>query len=300
MTKTLIIDPGHGGKDPGAHGFGLNEKDWTLEISLYQYKRLKELGVEVALTRTADTTLEPYQRVARIKNQYDLCLSNHWNAFNGEARGVEGIHSIHSTGRLATDLVDRVAENTGLPKRRVFKREMKKGVDYYYMHRLTGRTETVILEYGFIDNKEDANYFKDEAHFLLAAEAVIEGLCVATGHVYRAPGGKVVQLDKVKSRKEETEQAIAVKQKKTVPGKVTPKETAPSTKRLVSHYPGKLRFYNKPSWEDADVFGHVTMGQGFPTVLNKVKVGRGEQYQVKNSKGHTYYITASPIYVSLV
>jgi len=292
MTKTLIIDPGHGGKDPGARGFGLDEKDWTLEISLYQYKRLKELGVDVALTRRDDSTLEPFQRVARIKNQYDLCLSNHWNAFNGQARGVEGIHSIHSNGRLATDLVDRVVEKTGLPKRRVFKREMKKGVDYYYMHRLTGRTETVIMEYGFIDNQADAEYFKDKAHFLLAAEAVIEGLCVATGHVYRAPGGKGVELSSGKRKKAGPE--------KVEPPKSAPEETTGTNKRLVSHYPGDLRFYNKPSWEDADVFGHVTIGQSFPTVLGKVKVGRAHQYQVKNSKGHTYYITASPIYVNLV
>lgn len=276
MTKTVIIDAGHGGKDTGAQGIGFYEKDWTLKISLYQYKRLKDLGVEVAMTRMKDKTLEPFQRVARIKNQYDLCLSNHFNAFNGQARGVEGIHSIHSQSGLAKDLVDRVVKKTGLPKRRVFQREIKKSVDYYYMHRLTGKTETIIMEYGFIDNRLDVNYYKDDTPFYKAAEAVIEGICVATGHQYRRPGSTA--LTKVESEKQNT------------PGK---------SQQLVSHYPGKLRFYNKPSWRDADVYGYLTMGQGFPKVIKKRTVGRSKQYQVENSKGETYYVTASPIYVSL-
>ncbi|WP_423188954.1 N-acetylmuramoyl-L-alanine amidase family protein [Alkalibacterium sp. f15] len=276
MTKTLIIDPGHGGKDGGARGFGVDEKDWNLKMSLYQYIRLKALGVDVSLTRREDNTLEPVQRVARIKNQYDLCLSNHWNAFNGEARGVEGIYSVHGKPDLATDLVDRVVAKTGLPKRRVFKREIKKGVDYYYMHRLTGKTETVILEYGFIDHPTDFNHYADNTQFQLAAEAVIEGLCLATGHVYRQPEAGVSVLKSIALKKDS--------------GK----------KRLVSHHAGKLRFYNKPSWSDKDVFGHVTFGQGFPTVVKKLKVGRGEQYQVKNSKGDVYYITASPAYVNVL
>lgn len=276
MSKRLIIDAGHGGSDSGAIGFGVKEKDWTLKLSLYLYERLKSLGVDVHLTRNTDETLEPMQRVARIKDQYDYCVSNHWNAFNEEARGVEGIHSIHAKLDFATDLVDRVVERTGLPLRRVFTREMKKGVDYYFMHRLTGSTETVILEYGFIDNAEDFAYYSKEENFVKAAEAVIEGLCKKLSYPYEKPGkGTKASIP------DETEESY-------------------SSKRLVSHHPGNLRFYNKPSWEDKDVFGSVKKGQGFPVVVKKMKVGRGEQYQVENSKGEVYYITASPVYVSLV
>ncbi|EAE5597800.1 M15 family peptidase [Listeria monocytogenes] len=69
-------------------------------------------------------------------------------------------------------------------------------------------------------------------------------------------------------------------------------------KKLVSKVNG-LRFYNKPSWSDKDVVGTVTKGIGFPTVVTKVKVGTAYQYKVKNSKGATYYITASDKYVQL-
>jgi N-acetylmuramoyl-L-alanine amidase len=55
----LVIDPGHGGKDPGAVSKFGHEEDWTLKISLYQLERCKELGIKAAITRTTDTDLEP-------------------------------------------------------------------------------------------------------------------------------------------------------------------------------------------------------------------------------------------------
>lgn len=59
-----------------------------------------------------------------------------------------------------------------------------------------------------------------------------------------------------------------------------------------------LRFYVRPSWADNDVAGICKKGHGF-TIVDKVKVGSGEQYKVKNSKGKIYYITASTKYVTV-
>lgn len=260
MSKRLIIDAGHGGSDSGVTGFGVNEKDWTLKVSLYLYERLKSLGVDVHLTRQADETLEPKQRVARIKDQYDYCLSNHWNSFNGEARGVEGIHSIHAKPDFASDLVDRVVKQTGLPLRRIFTREMRKGVDYYFMHRLTGKTQTVILEYGFIDNEKDFAYYSKDENFISAAEAVIEVICKKLGYTYKKPSQKTDS---------------------SAPYKV---DESNISKRLVSRHPGKLRFYNKPRWHDKDVFGYVTKGQGFPTVVKKMREGSSIKWKTQKGK----------------
>lgn len=280
--KSIIIDAGHGGQDSGAIGFGTQEKEWALAISQYQFKRLKELGVTVAMTRNSDITLPPTTRIAKVKNKYDLCISNHWNAFNGKARGIETIHSIHAKPTFAEDLAQRLVKATGLPFRRVFTREMGKGKDYYFMHRLTGRTETVIIEYGFIDEQQDNTFYQKNAHVQAAAEAVIEGVCKKVGVAYRAPNSD--RTNKVKN----TEKKI-VNKKKTTKGK-----------RVESIYDGELRFYTKPSWKDADVFGHLKKGQGFPTILEKVQVGKAEQYKVQNSKGQTFYLTASRKYVKLV
>ncbi|WP_208560064.1 N-acetylmuramoyl-L-alanine amidase family protein [Marinilactibacillus kalidii] len=270
MSKTIIIDAGHGGIDSGAVGFNKKEKDWTLTISRYQYKRLTELGAKVALTRNADTTLSPTQRIAKIKNQYDICISNHWNAFDGNGRGIETIHSVKAKPDFANDLANRLKQTTNLPLRRVFHRTTSPGVDYYFLHRLTGRTETVIIEYGFIDHAQDHAYYNDEANIYKAAEAVLEGICKNLGiHYVHSTNQTVSKKDGLSGRVE-------------------------------SIHHGHLRFYKRPSWKDEDVFGYLTFGQGFTKVLEKVKVGSGKQYKVANARGEVFYVTASPTYVKLI
>ncbi|HHT7112202.1 TPA: N-acetylmuramoyl-L-alanine amidase [Bacillus cereus] len=66
-------------------------------------------------------------------------------------------------------------------------------------------------------------------------------------------------------------------------------------KRVVSKV-NNLRFYDAPSWQDKDVAGSVDVGLGF-TIDAKVSVNGSPQYKVHNSKGKTYYITASEAYV---
>ncbi|CDQ39565.1 N-acetylmuramoyl-L-alanine amidase [Virgibacillus salexigens] len=68
-------------------------------------------------------------------------------------------------------------------------------------------------------------------------------------------------------------------------------------KRVESKHNGNLRFYSKPSWSDKYVVGQLKKGYGFPTIVDKLKVGDGYQYKAKNSKGHVYYVTASSKYV---
>ena len=85
----IVIDPGHGGEDPGASGNGIIEKNLTLEISRYMYDRFKELGIPVYITRTTDETISPTERVNRILNAFGnnknvIVVSNHINAGGAE------------------------------------------------------------------------------------------------------------------------------------------------------------------------------------------------------------------------
>src|SRR5690606_9749436 len=108
--------------------------------------------------------------------------------------GIETIHSIFASPKLATQLADALKQTTGLPLRRVFKRDNGKGNDYYFMHRLTGsRTETVIVEYGFIDNADDHAHYGNEKNFVAAGEAVVKVICEYVGVKYVAPGKKKVE-----------------------------------------------------------------------------------------------------------
>jgi N-acetylmuramoyl-L-alanine amidase len=189
----LFIDPGHGGSDPGANGFGVKEKDWTLKISLYQYNRFKELGVNVAITRTTDVSLDSGPRTAKIKNKARYCMSNHFNAFNGTARGIEVIHSVWTDDKLAKRFAFAIREVSGLPFRRAFSRQAdwtKEKLDYYFIPRETGDTESIIVEYGFIDNKEDNAYYKNEENFYKVAERIVEEWCRVLDVKYVAPRKK--------------------------------------------------------------------------------------------------------------
>lgn len=83
--KGIVIDPGHGGSDPGAVSNDLKEKDYTLLISKYMFDRLKELGVPVRLTRDSDITLSPTERVNKVQSFFGngkdvIVVSNHLNA----------------------------------------------------------------------------------------------------------------------------------------------------------------------------------------------------------------------------
>lgn len=86
----IIIDAGHGGFDPGGgSNIYFKEKDLTSKISNYQKRRFDELGIPSILVRTNDETLDPNQRINRIKNlgskTSDILISNHIN--NGGSQG---------------------------------------------------------------------------------------------------------------------------------------------------------------------------------------------------------------------
>lgn len=89
MNYKIVIDPGHGGDDPGASGNDIVEKDLTLKISNYMKNRFDELGINSAINRTSDITLNPDNRVDKTLSHFGngenvIVLSNHINAGGGK------------------------------------------------------------------------------------------------------------------------------------------------------------------------------------------------------------------------
>jgi N-acetylmuramoyl-L-alanine amidase len=82
FVKKVVVDPGHGGRDPGAVGrTGLKEKDVNLDIAKRLAKRLKQEGVEVVMTRNTDVFIPLGKRVELANNsRADLFISIHANA----------------------------------------------------------------------------------------------------------------------------------------------------------------------------------------------------------------------------
>jgi N-acetylmuramoyl-L-alanine amidase len=100
-TRRVVVDAGHGGVDPGMSGpigrrWKIREKDITLQVSRRLATALRDRGLEVVMTRNADTLIDLHDR-GRIANekQGDLFISVHVNAANphwkhpGAARGFE-------------------------------------------------------------------------------------------------------------------------------------------------------------------------------------------------------------------
>lgn len=95
MAK-IVVDAGHGGNDPGASGNGIIEKEYTLKISQYIYDRLRQLGLDVKMTRTEDETLSPTERVNRVLDAFGntsdvIVVSNHINAGGGDSHCVTNV-----------------------------------------------------------------------------------------------------------------------------------------------------------------------------------------------------------------
>lgn len=185
----IVIDAGHGGTDGGSSGNGIKEKDYTLMISEYMKNRFDELGIPSKMTRTTDETLTPSERVNRILNAYGnnpnvLVISNHLNAGGGS--GSEVIYAIRNNDTLAKNILKGLGE-TGMPIRKVYQRRLPSdpNKDYYFIHRNTGLTEPLIIEYGFIDNKDDSDKIKKD--YKRYAESVVKEIANYKGYNYVEP-----------------------------------------------------------------------------------------------------------------
>lgn len=184
MAKKIVIDAGHGGDDPGASGNGIIEKDKTLQISNYMYDKLRNSGFDVAITRTTDETINPNERIERILAPYGngsdvIVISNHINA--GGADGAEVIYALRNKSTLSDLILDNF-ESKGQNTRKAYQRRLPSNTskDYYFIHRNTGNTEPIIVEYGFLDsNGDDVNQLKNNWQDL--ADAVIDALLTYTG-----------------------------------------------------------------------------------------------------------------------
>ena len=159
-TKKVVIDAGHGGADPGAVSGNLKEKDLNLQVAQYMYKRLQELGIPATIVRNTDETLDRKERINRILNAYGnssdvILISNHINAGDGE--GAEIVYALRNNPTLAQMALDNIGD-AGQIERKVYQRRLPENPnkDYYFIIRDTGNLESLLVEYGFIDNANDA------------------------------------------------------------------------------------------------------------------------------------------------
>lgn len=181
----ILIDPGHGGIDPGAVANRLQEKDLTLQISLYQKERFIQHGLNVVMTREIDSTEPDLSDRMYMARECDLSISNHINA--GGGIGFEIWKSIKMDNVWSNMIIDEI-KNLGIISRGIKTRESTNnpGNDYFAMNR-TQPAQGIIVEYSFIDSSD---YLILINRWVEMAEAVIKATVEYLGIKY-------MEVDKV-------------------------------------------------------------------------------------------------------
>jgi N-acetylmuramoyl-L-alanine amidase len=213
-VSRIVIDPGHGGHDPGASGNGVNEAELVLDVSLRLKKLLeKEPGVEVVMTRDTDIFIPLDQRTAIANRESaDLFLSVHANASrNPKARGVETYFlnfaanpeaeavaarensSSGQTMHRLPDIVRAIALNNKIDESRDFAEMVQKSM----VKKLSARNRdlrdlgvkqapfvvligagmpSVLAEISFVTHKQEGQLLKTAAYRQQIADALFEAI----------------------------------------------------------------------------------------------------------------------------
>jgi N-acetylmuramoyl-L-alanine amidase len=168
----VMIDPGHGGSDPGAIGIGgIKEKDITLAISQQVATLLEQEGVQAILTRSDDRTLELANRVAMAERaDANLFVSIHVNALSMSRPDVNGVETYYyNTGRaLAQSIHSSVTQAVDMNDRGV--RQAR-----FYVLRNTSMP-SVLVETGFITGRNDAAQLSNSGFRSRMAGAIARGI----------------------------------------------------------------------------------------------------------------------------
>lgn len=125
--KTIVVDPGHGGKDPGAISYrGLEEKVLNLKVAKYLKQELEQKGFRVILTRSQDIYLTLQERVdIAKKHNADLFISIHSNANRSrQMKGVEVYYLSPSRFNSEERAIDLAKEESFGPQKIPFDAEV--------------------------------------------------------------------------------------------------------------------------------------------------------------------------------
>lgn len=178
--RTIVVDPGHGGRDPGAIGYsGTYEKDVTLAIGLLVANMLEKAGATVIMTRHEDATVELAARTA-LANAVgaDAFVSIHADAvgFGRIASGSSTFYYPENGNSADASLNRRYAEavhaevlgQLGLNDRGVHERAL-------YVVRNTVMP-SALVEVGFIDNPDEEKLLLDPDFQARAAAGIVQGI----------------------------------------------------------------------------------------------------------------------------
>lgn len=188
MSRIICIDPGHGGKDPGAVNGEYQEKGLALKIAYKLTDKITPYDFKVLLTRQGDKYLSLQERCDMAnKCKCDLFISIHINsATNPAANGIETLcYEEFQSKNLANYIQKALISATGAKDRGV------KVTNMLYVLTNT-KMPAVLVEAGFISNQEDLDWLMEDNYQNKIAEAIALGIC----DYFEIPTKNKVTLDK--------------------------------------------------------------------------------------------------------
>ncbi|WP_066381545.1 MULTISPECIES: N-acetylmuramoyl-L-alanine amidase [unclassified Anabaena] len=168
----VLIDPGHGGKDPGAIGIGgLREKDVILPIGQRIAQILQQNGVQVVMTRDSDYFVSLPGRVQMAERaNADVFVSIHANAIGGGRTEVNGLETYYYDSGLG---LARAVHQSILQSVNVRDRGVRRA--RFYVLRKSSMP-SILVETGFVTGREDAAKLRTSAYQNQMAEAIARGI----------------------------------------------------------------------------------------------------------------------------
>lgn len=192
-TNTVFLDPGHGGKDPGAVYYNTNEKDLTMQVYKKLRKELEGLGYTVLSSRDSDVYVDFVTERSKMVNNTnsDIFISIHFNASGSPASNTAGIQTysyeadssypskinpywhnhpdrISESNRLAADIHSSLLAETGA-------KDAGRLRSSFAVLRETDKP-AVLLELGYIDNFDENQQIRSDAYQNRLVAGIVKGI----------------------------------------------------------------------------------------------------------------------------
>jgi N-acetylmuramoyl-L-alanine amidase len=206
--RTVILDPGHGGQDPGARNAHGNESNYNLRLANLVKARLEKLGYRVIMTRNSDRFLSLQQRVdfANSLRENAIFISIHFNSGGAAARGIEtftlsppGV-SHYGRQRVAGDFQPRegnehdsanIALATAIHGRVLMalgRNTFDRGIKRARFSVLSGvRHPAILFEGGFMSHSQEARLIESAKYQEDLANGIVAGITRYRTAVSKAP-----------------------------------------------------------------------------------------------------------------
>ena len=170
--KTIIVDAGHGGKDPGAQANNVREKDINLDIARKLASTLQSYGARAIMTRNSDVFITLDNRAAAAdKFKVDLFVSIHADSISKSnvtgATVLTGVRASQSS-KLAARLIQAALEEAGIQCRPTRSQQLRV---------CDGHSRpAVLVETGFLTNSQEAQNLSNSWYQNKLAAAIAKGI----------------------------------------------------------------------------------------------------------------------------